>query len=88
MEALMPYQHCPTCRLTVHAPVGEAAGAPCPRCGSALSDEPRSLFPAAPVAARRRPSKQTALTAEAVRNVMAARRGRFHRESRPVVPRP
>jgi hypothetical protein len=27
----MPYQHCPTCRLTV-----SAAAAECPRCGGAL----------------------------------------------------
>jgi hypothetical protein len=32
----MPYQHCPTCRLTV-----SAAAAECPRCGGAL--EPRII---------------------------------------------
>jgi uncharacterized paraquat-inducible protein A len=69
MEAFMPYQHCPDCRLTVHLAIGEDRGGPCPRCGGTLSDEPRSLF-ARPV---------SALSADAVRTVMAVRGGRFRR---------
>ena len=66
----MPYQHCQDCRLTVHLAIGEDRGGPCPRCGGTLSDEPRPLF------ARRTASS---LTADAVRDVMAVRGGRFRR---------
>jgi uncharacterized paraquat-inducible protein A len=69
LEAFMPYQHCPDCRLTVHLASGEDGGEPCPRCGATLTDEPRSLFA--------RPA--SALTADAVRSVMAVRGGRFRR---------
>jgi uncharacterized paraquat-inducible protein A len=67
MEAFMKYQHCPDCRLTVRLAIGEDPGRPCPRCGATLSDEPRSLFDHAP----------SALSADAVRDVMAVRGGRF-----------
>jgi uncharacterized paraquat-inducible protein A len=67
MEASMPYQHCPDCRLTVHLAIGEDRDAPCPRCGATLADEPRPLF--------RRPRR--APSAEAVRSAMAVRGGRF-----------
>ena len=70
MEAFMPYQHCPRCRLTVHLAVGEDRGSPCPRCGATLADEPRSLFTRPP----------SALSADTVRSVMAARGGRFRRD--------
>jgi uncharacterized paraquat-inducible protein A len=69
MEAFMTYQHCPDCRLTVHLAIGEDRGGPCPRCGAELADEPRSLFT--------RPA--SALSADAVRTVMAVRGGRFRR---------
>ncbi len=62
----MPYQHCPSCRLTVLLDAEIVAGAPCPRCGERLADEPRRLFPTAP-----------ALDPEAVRAVLQVRGGRF-----------
>jgi uncharacterized paraquat-inducible protein A len=70
MEAFMKYQHCPDCRLTVRLAIGEDPDRPCPRCGTTLSDEPRSLFAHPP----------SGLSAEAVRNVMAVRGGRFRRD--------
>ena len=74
----MPYQHCPDCRLTVHLAVGEDKNGPCPRCGGTLADEPRSLF-------ARKPSE---LTADAVRNVMSVRGGRFRRSGDRTRPTP
>ena len=74
----MSYQHCPECRLTVHLAIGEDRDGPCPRCGATLSDEPRSLFTRPP----------SALSADAVRTVMAVRGGRFRRSpsrTRPTV---
>jgi hypothetical protein len=68
----MPYQHCPDCRLTVHLAIGEDRDGPCPRCGGTLADEPRSLF-------ARRPA--SALSADAVRDVIAVRGGRFRRSA-------
>jgi hypothetical protein len=70
MEAPMPYQHCPDCRLTVHLAIGDERDGRCPRCGGTLADEPRPLF--------RRP--RPAPSADAVRLAMAARGGRFRRE--------
>jgi hypothetical protein len=69
----MPYQHCPSCRLTVHIADRDAAGDPCPRCGTALADEPRSLF-----AVPRTPSPA----------LLAARRGGRHGHSRAHRPGP
>jgi transcription initiation factor IIE alpha subunit len=38
----MPYEHCPTCRVTVHfVDAADRAGS-CPRCGDALRAEPRT----------------------------------------------
>jgi hypothetical protein len=90
MEEPMPYLHCPNCRLTVHAADGEPLGAPCPRCGEPLADEPRSLFAEPPVRSRRfsRPPAPTRLTPEAVRAVLARRGGRWRREGAPPVTRP
>jgi hypothetical protein len=81
MEDPMPYQHCPACRLTVHVADGEARGEPCPRCGEALADEPRSLFAVPPVRSRRfgRAESPAGLTPEAVRTVLARRGGRWRR---------
>jgi hypothetical protein len=75
----MPYQHCPSCRLTVHLDSDEHAGRPCPRCGDGLRDEPASLFVEAPPTARRFPRAST-LTPDAVRSVLSARGGRFRRD--------
>jgi hypothetical protein len=71
----MPFLHCPSCRLTVHLAVGEDPY-PCPRCGDALSAEPRSLFVRPP----------SDLKPEAVRSVLAVRGGRFRRDRPPVSP--
>jgi hypothetical protein len=62
----MPYQHCPSCRLTVHLDDEVVRDGPCPRCGERLADEPRRLF--APT-----------LDPEAVRLVLQTRGGRFAR---------
>jgi hypothetical protein len=75
----MSYQHCPSCRLTVHVDGPAAADRPCPRCGAKLGDEPRSLF-AEPLAAARFARARSNLTPGAVRTAMAARRGRFRRD--------
>jgi hypothetical protein len=84
MEDLpMPYQHCPSCRLTVHIADGEARGGPCPRCGEPLADEPRSLFAAVPPVRSRRFGRAGAPagpTPEAVRTAMARRGGRWRRD--------
>lgn len=80
----MPYQHCPSCRLVVHLAAGEPGGAPCPRCGAALGDRPRSLFASPPPVAGGRSRHERRLTPEAVRPVMSLRGGRFRREGRPV----
>jgi hypothetical protein len=88
MEAWMSYQHCPSCRLTVHLDGPEAADGPCPRCGAGLGDEPRSLF-VEPLAGGRLvrarstltpPRARSTLTPDAVRTAMAGRRGRFRRD--------
>jgi hypothetical protein len=76
MEVRMRYQHCPACRLTVHLNDGDAGGRPCPRCGEALADEPRSLFAGAPPAPR---FARSTLRPEAVRSVLALRGGRGSR---------
>jgi hypothetical protein len=79
MEALMPYQHCPSCRLTVHLADDEPGGRPCPRCGAKLADEPRPLFDLPPVPSRRlsrEPAGPRSLSPEAVRSMLARRGGR------------
>jgi hypothetical protein len=90
MEASMTYQHCPRCRLTVHAADGDLVGEPCPRCGEPLDAEPRWLFAVPPVRSRRfsRAPAPTGLTPEAVRTVLARRGGRWRREGAPPVTRP
>jgi hypothetical protein len=65
----VPYQYCPTCRLTVHAADGQAGAGPCPRCGDVLAEEPRALLGSPP----------TGLDPEAVRMLLAQRGGRFQR---------
>jgi hypothetical protein len=72
----MPYQHCPSCRLTVHLESDDQSDRPCPRCGDRLGDEPASLF-AEPLPTERRLVRATTLTPEAVRSVLAVRGGRF-----------
>lgn len=76
----MSYQHCPSCRLTVHLDGQMEAGSPCPRCGATLGDEPRSLF-ADPLPAGRFARARSNLTPDAVRAAMSGRRGRFSRGS-------
>lgn len=70
----MPYQHCPTCRLTVSGQTVKDAGAPCPRCGEALASRPRRLFAS---------TAPSGLDPEAVRLMLATRGGRFSRQRRP-----
>ena len=65
----MPYQFCPTCRLTVHAADAAVGPGHCPRCGDLLAAESR------PVAG----SPPTGLDPEAVRMLLAQRGGRFKR---------
>jgi uncharacterized paraquat-inducible protein A len=65
----MPYQHCPSCRLTVHLDDEVVRDGPCPRCGDRLADEPRSLFATA----------SSELDPEAVRLMLSAYGGRFAR---------
>jgi hypothetical protein len=76
MEVPMPYQHCPSCRLTVHLDGQLEAGSPCPRCGTTLGDEPRSLFADALPTGRFARARSN-LTPDAVRAAMSRRRGRF-----------
>jgi hypothetical protein len=75
----MPYQHCPSCRLTVHLREGEVTDGPCPRCGATLADLPRRLFAAAPPPSAPAASFARGLDPELVRAVMAGRGGRFRR---------
>jgi predicted RNA-binding Zn-ribbon protein involved in translation (DUF1610 family) len=70
-EAPMPYQHCPSCRLTVHLDAEIVRDGPCPRCGDQLADEPRRLF-----------STRPAVDPEAVRAMLQRRGGRFTRRVR------
>lgn len=67
----MPYQHCPSCRLTVRLGGEIVRDGPCPRCGDRLADEPRRLFSTPP-----------ALDPEAVRAALQTRGGRFNRRVR------
>jgi hypothetical protein len=75
----MPYQYCPSCRLTVHLESDDPSGRPCPRCGDRLADEPASLFAEALPTARRF-GRASTLTPDAVRSVLSVRGGRFHRD--------
>ena len=68
----MPYQHCPSCRMTVHLDEEDPTGGPCPRCGTVMTDEPRPLF-AAPVPGRRFTRTPSTLKPDAVRRLMAGR---------------
>jgi hypothetical protein len=72
----MPYQHCPACRLTVHVAADVDEGAPCPRCGAGLADQPRSLF-VRPAEGRfaHRPTPPR-ISSAAVRDALAVRGGR------------
>jgi hypothetical protein len=65
----VPYQYCPTCRLTVHAADDAASRGPCPRCGDVLAEDPRPLLGSPP----------TGVDPEAVRMLLAERGGRFQR---------
>jgi hypothetical protein len=72
----MPYQHCPSCRLTVHVPADTDDGGPCPRCGAELADEPRSLFAHPAEAGRFTRPTPPRISSAAVRDALAVRGGR------------
>jgi hypothetical protein len=80
MEDRMPYQHCPSCRLTVRLDAHDRGGHPCPRCGDRLADEPASLFVEPPPTSRRFSRAASTLTPDAVRSVLAVRGGRYRRD--------
>jgi hypothetical protein len=61
----MPYQHCPTCRLTVHHADSADRVSACPRCGDSLLDEPTA--------------SHAGLDPKAVRIVLRKTGGRFQR---------
>jgi hypothetical protein len=67
----MSYQHCPSCRLTVHLEDDVLRDGPCPRCGERLADEPGRLFGGGAPTGR--------LAPEVVQALLQSSGGRFSR---------
>jgi uncharacterized paraquat-inducible protein A len=53
----MPYTHCPSCRLSTFTAAGHSSRDECPRCGTELTAQPRSLFFARDADSAREPSR-------------------------------